>query len=142
LYSNSLTSWWERFFATKLLERKNYDEADAKVGLRKGLSASSLQGYSYALTEFHKFLEQNEKTLDMARNSYSNFLRLKGAQEKWRKSLLKTKQKEYNKRETEEADNVLTIEELPNALHSSSPKTNSDLLRFAQTSRLFSETTL
>jgi hypothetical protein len=42
LYSNSLTSWWERFFATKLLERQNYDEANVKIGIRKGLSASSL----------------------------------------------------------------------------------------------------
>jgi hypothetical protein len=83
-----------------------------KVGLRKGLSASSLQGYSYALTEFHKFLEQEDKTVDIAKNSYANFLKLKGSQEKWLKSLLKTKVKEYDRRRTEEAENVLTIDEL------------------------------
>jgi hypothetical protein len=62
--------------------------------------------------------EQDDKTMDMAKDSYSNFLKLKGAQEKWRKSLLKTKVKEYDRRETEEADNVLTIDELTSVFES------------------------
>jgi hypothetical protein len=56
--------------------------------------------------------------VDVARDTYSNFLKLKGAQEKCRKSLLKTKIKEYNKRETEESDNILTIEELTGVFES------------------------